>query len=224
MHAGIFMLVLIGSITGLTLGTHYFVHGTINWVYVLLAMFLSLNLFVCYLEWILLFCEKLIAADSQALYRDYTNNKRKPMAKFMYARVGVRELFTPSFWVRAWSAYAMFDGSYSDKRTFGYAADVGNGLSTLIPSLIVHLGLTWHFLSPRVLGIIALMMFYQMVYGTVIYWLSFRINDRHKLLTRRENLHFILGCNVPWFALGSVGIYAAIRMILDNSYAVIGIG
>lgn len=222
MPAGLFMIVFIASLAGATVWNHFRIHGSFGWTFVVIAVFLSLNLLICYWELVLLFCAKKVFAESEVLYRDSINDKPKPMADFMRARVGLRDVFTPSFWTQPWSAYSLFDGSYCDKRTFGYTVDVSNGLSTLIPSIIVHLGLTWQFCDARVLGILALAMFYQMAYGTVVYWLSFGITGRYKLLTFRENLLYIAGCNVPWFLLGSIGIYAAIRMILDNSYAVLG--
>ncbi len=218
-----FMLAFISLLTTLTLATHYYVHGTFNWVYVAIAMFLSLNLLVVYWELVLFYCREQVFKESEHWYGDCFHKKTKPMAILMRSKIGLREFLTPSYWTKAWSAYSLFDKSYADKRTFGYAADVGNGFSTLIPSVILHLGLTWQFLPARVLGIIGLVMFYQMTYGTVIYWFSFLVNERQKLLNRRENMTYIVGTNMPWFAFGLIGMYAAIRLILDNDYSVIGL-
>ena len=116
----------------------------------------------------------------------------------------------------------MFDGSYADRRTFGFAIDIGNGMSTLIPSLLLHIGFTYQFLPAQIIGIIALLFFYQVTYGTMLYWVSFIVNKRYKLISFKENMMYIVGTNVPWVIFGLIGIYASIRLILENSYAVFG--
>lgn len=114
----------------------------------------------------------------------------------------------------------MFDGSYADRKTFGFAIDIGNGMSTLIPCLILHFAFTYQVFPAQIIGIIALLFFYQVTYGTLLYWVSFLLNKRHKLISFNENMLYIVGTNVPWVIFGLIGIYASIMMIIDNNYLV----
>jgi len=117
----------------------------------------------------------------------------------------------------------MYDRSYANRKSFGFSVDAGNGLSTLIPCLILHAGFTYHFLDANILGIIMLAVMWQMAYGTLAYWFSFLVNGRHKLLTAEQNILVIIGSNVPWFLFSCAGLYCSVRLILDNSFSVFGI-
>ena len=93
-----------------------------------------------------------------------------------------------------WSCYSAFDASYADKQSFGYLIDVGNGFSTLIPTLLFAAGMTVQpagaastvlgsfplptWASARTLGVLGFLFFYQMFYGTVVYAFSFILNKR----------------------------------------------
>ena len=79
-----------------------------------------------------------------------------------------------------WSGYSLFDPGYSDRRSFGYNIDVGNGFTTLIPAVLFAFGMTFELMPARVLGIIGLIIFWQMFYGTAVYFFQFFNNGRHK--------------------------------------------
>lgn len=49
----------------------------------------------------------------------------------------VSEIFSPSFWANIWIDYSRFDPAYSDSLSAGYNIDVGNGHSTLLPTLFL---------------------------------------------------------------------------------------
>lgn len=223
MPVGIFISLFIVGVTGATAYNHYLVHDSFNINYFVVMFFLVLNLLICFWELCLLARPKQVKADydrNMSLYRD---DKQQAVMNYMQARVTPRNLLSASFWSQTWSSYALFDGSYADKRTYGYTIDIGNGLSTLVPGILLHFGLTYHFLSAQVLGIIALLFFYQVTYGTVLYWISFIINKRYQQITFKENMIYIVGTNAPWFILGLFGIYTAIRLVIDNNYSVFGI-
>ena len=209
--------------TALTFGLHFLIQGHLNWVYMVVGFFLVLNLMICFWELCLFKHIDHIKQRYDLHMANHADNKSQPVMDFMNAGVTRENIFSMKFWSETWSTYALFDGSYADKRTYGFAIDIGNGMSTLIPSLIVHIGLTIHFLPATGLGIIALLLFYQMTYGTVLYWISFVVNKRYRQISFGENMMYIVGTNAPWFIFGVVGIYSAIRLILDNNYSVFGI-
>ena len=216
------ILVYLVGVTGTVVGIHYAMHGFLHGVHIAMTFFMTLNLLICVWEWALLFRLKKIERESEEYLKNYADRKSRPAIKFMNDRATIPGIFLLSFWSRVWSGYAMFDGSYADKRTFGWAIDVGNGISTFIPSLILLAGITHHFLPARVLGIIGLILCYQMTYGTVIYWWSFAAAERYKRLLFREKVIFIAATNAPWFSFGVLGIYVSIRFILENGYGAVG--
>jgi hypothetical protein len=87
--------------------------------------------------------------------------------------------------LQVWACYSVFDQSYANRQSFGFFIDVGNGYSTIIPTLLFLLGMTCHgeggyqlpFTAQQV-GIVGLLSFYQEFYGTVVYFLSFFMNKR----------------------------------------------
>lgn len=210
-------------VSALTFGAHYSLHGVLNTTYIIVAFFLVLNLLICFWELCLFFCIDHIKSRFDKHKEEFSDNKSEAVMNFMNSKVTLKNVASMKFWSETWSTYALFDGSYADKRTYGFAIDIGNGMSTLIPSLIVHVGISVQFLPANILGIIALLLFYQMTYGTVLYWISFIVNKRYRLITFNENMMYIVGTNAPWFIFGVVGIYSSIRMILDNNFSVFGI-
>ena len=215
-----FIALFLSCITGLTIFNHFSIHGSISLVYGLTAFFLTLNLLICYWELCLFACIDKITADNNHYRETYPDNKSQPAIDFVTTKMRCKDVFSASFWSHIWSTYAMFDGSYADRKTYGFAIDIGNGMSTLIPSLLLHLAFTYQFLPAQIIGIIALLFFYQVTYGTFLYWVSFLVNKRHKLISFKENMIYIVGTNVPWVIFGLIGIYASIRLVLDNNYSV----
>ena len=93
----------------------------------------------------------------------------------------------------------------------------------LIPSLLWVYHMTAQgngFLSPQWLGIVGLLSFYQMFYGAVLYFASFFTNKRHKVVSLAEVCGFVGVSNGIWIVFPMVGMYASVRLILENSYAV----
>lgn len=71
------------------------------------------------------------------------------------------------FGAKIWIDYSMWDPSYSDKTTYGYCIDVGNGHSTLIPSALLLWSIVWPLFSPKAIGMMGLLNFCQTWYGPV---------------------------------------------------------
>ena len=71
----------------------------------------------------------------------------------------------------------------------------------------------------RLVGIIGVASFWQELYGTVIYFLSFIFNGRYKHLTTAEVVIFVLFTNGLWFFLPLLGIKCSVDMIYSDSYS-----
>lgn len=52
------------------------------------------------------------------------------------------------------SRYATLDPSYAQQGSFGFCVDVGNGFTTLAPSVLFALSITRPLLDARVLGMV----------------------------------------------------------------------
>lgn len=83
--------------------------------------------------------------------------------------MSIMDWFNPTFWAHIWIDYAKWDDSYADKTTFGYCIDVGNGHTTLIPSILLAWSIVEPLFSAKVTGMIGLLTFYQT-------WYVFRLN------------------------------------------------
>jgi hypothetical protein len=212
----------IGLLTLGGIGLHYALYGTTSLIQDLLSFFLSLNLIICYWE-ICLFLRRDYIERRNGYWID--RQKRTgavPALEFLGRDIPIRDMFSPTLWADVWATYSLYDGSYADRRTFGFNADVGNGFVTLIPSIILHLGITVKFLPAQVLGIIGVMMFWQWLYCTFMYWVSFFMAGRHKLISTRDMNLYIWGTNAPWALFSLLGLYVSIRLILDGNYAILG--
>lgn len=215
----IWIILFLATTVGGSFAFHYSLHGHLSLTYILVGFFLCLNLLICLWEICLFLRIDHISARNALYTRDFLNNKQQPVADFMLRKVPLTKALSPTVWSEIWATYSQFDGSYADRRTFGFATDIGNGFWTLIPSLLFHIGLTLQFWDAQVLGLIGLLMFYQMTYLTGLYWVSFLVNKRHQRLTLKENLIYIIGTNAPWFIFGLYCMWVCLQMVIGNSYA-----
>ena len=81
--------------------------------------------------------------------------------------------------------------------------------------------MTYDILPAKVLGIVGIIMFYQELYGTCIYFLSFILNQRYIGKTTLEVVLFVGLTNGIWFAFPLVGLYVSVQMILADSLTIV---
>ncbi len=217
-----FITLLLSAIFGVSVWHHHQLLGNFSAVYLLVMFFLSLNMIITLWEMCLFARIDLIAQKNEAYRKRFPDDKNRPVLDFLSSKVTFSNVLSPDYWSDVWATYSLFDGSYADKRTLGFNLDVGNGFWTLLPCLVLHCAFTYHFLPANVTGIIALCFFYQVSYCTALYWFAFYNVGRQRLISTNENLIYIWGTNCPWFIFGLIGIYASVRLILDNSWAVFG--
>jgi hypothetical protein len=208
-------------VTGAVL-LHRAVRGVVNPFHVVLSVFLAINLLICIWEMCLLL--RIDEIEERYRARSRAGGGAAPGRRgrrFFLSRVPARELGSARLWSRVWSEYAVYDPSYADRRSFGFAIDVGNGFSTWLPSLVFLLGMTFAFLPPAVLGIVGLLVFYQKFYGTLLYFFTYLFNRRYEGQRLANVLAFVGGINGIWLVFPAVGLYVCVRLILENRFDVL---
>lgn len=196
-------------------------HGAVNGLHAALAVFLTINVAICYWEMCLLWRIDRI----EERHRRRLAGERRPSGgrrgSFFLAPVPLAELGSRDLWSQVWSEYAIYDPSYADRRSFGFAIDVGNGFSTIVPSLVFFVGMTVPILSPVVLGIVGLLVFWQKFYGTLLYFFTYVFNRRYAGKSAAAVATFVGGVNGIWLVGPALGLFACLRLILDGSFGVL---
>ena len=119
--------------------------------------------------------------------------------------------------------YSLYDPSYSNPESFGFFIDVGNGFSTLLPTLAVPLASALGLAPERRLPFfcVALAVNWQMFYGTLVYFLSFFYNGRHKGRGWKEVAGFVGVSNALWLIGPAAGMYASYEVIRTGEMTVL---
>ena len=210
---------VVGS-TSLVCAWHYASYGCLNSVFVALAFFWCLNGLISLWEIALWRHIDVIEADYKKLKAKHSKNPLRALLDQFVAPMPWSKVFTLRGWTSVWSLYSLYDPSYSDKRSYGFFIDIGNGHSMLLPSFFWLFNvITGGPLSPRWLGILGLICFYQMWYGTVLYFTSFFANKRHHGHTVLEICIFVGVSNGIWFTFPLLGMWASVQLILQDSLA-----
>ena len=222
MRVGSIIAIFVALSTATGIGVSYRVNGSLNACYCLMSLFFSVNLLVCYWE-MCLFWRRDYVEKRVDYWREYcAETGRSSAAGFMATEVPLGKILSPTIWADAWASYSLYDGSYADRRTYGFNVDIANGFVTVIPSLILYATYTVAFLPALVAGILGAMLFWQWVYMTSVYVVSFYVAGRHKLIRRGDTNFYILGINSFWVVFALLGLYISIRLIVDGDYSVLG--
>ena len=211
-------VVIIGTIFHIWL--HQRVHGLYNATQIGLAFFLVINVLISWWEIALFVRQDEIHAEYEATKGPYRGREMTRIAEIFMRPIPLLKVLSFSEWTTIWSGYSLFDPGYSDRRSFGYNIDVGNGFTTLVPAVLFAFGMTFEWMPARVLGIIGIIMFWQMFYGTAVYFFQFFNNGRHHGHSIRDLVLFVGITNFMWFVFPIWGLWASIQLILDGSYAV----
>lgn len=103
-----------------------------------------------------------------------------------------------------WSTYSLYDPSYSNRESFGFFIDVGNGWTTLVPSLLFMWGVTFSLLEARMLGVVGLLMFYQVSEDTPTAQNILPQHCKHCTATQRHFIHLTLVSSLSQEFYGTV--------------------
>lgn len=207
---------------GLWLGLvqwHHASHGVVQPLHASLSLFLCVNLLICLWEIVLFFHIDAVQAGFAGKKKRLERGDLGPVLLFEPMSLGAA--LTPRTWAEVWAVYSLADESYSQTGSFGWSIDVGNGFSTLVPTVLFALGMTLHeaLLPPRVLGIVGALSFYQELYGTLVYFLQYCVNRRWDAHGNSAAQVFVLVImsNIVWIAVPAVGLWASCQLILSDS-------
>jgi len=196
---------------------HFAIHGVVNGWQLALAFFLAINLLICVWEISLYYR----IDDIERWFHRPGEAPLRPKGNLYTQAVTLRELASTERWALVWYGYAHYDDGYADRRSFGFAIDVGNGFSTLLPSLFFFFAMTVPVASPVVVGIVGLLVFYQKFYCTCLYFFSWFKNRRYEGHRLPALLAMVGGTNGTWLVFPAVGLYVCLRLILDARFDVI---
>jgi hypothetical protein len=220
--AGLLAALKIALLAVLGIAHRQYWQGDVGITYVILAVFLSTNLVICYWEICLFFRRDYIESRTVYWQQRRQESGRSPATEFLLSRVPLKSAFSPTLWADVWATYAVYDGSFADRRSYGFNVDVANGFVTAVPTFILYAAFTTEFLPPLAAGIIGIMLFWQWTYATSAYLMSFFVAKRHRDISRGALGGLIWGTNLPWVVCPLVGLYASIRLVADGSYSVLG--
>ena len=218
--AAVIAVVIIAG-TSLHIWLHHRAHGIYNITQIGLAFFLVVNVMIAWWEIALFVRQDQIRAEYDAIREPYRGREMAAVAQVFTRPIPLLNVFSFREWTRIWSTYSLFDPGYSDRRSFGYNIDVGNGFTTLVPAMLFAFGMTYDLVPPRVLGIVGIIIFWQMFYGTAVYFFQFFNNDRHKGHSVRDVLLFVGVSNLSWLVFPLWGLCTSAQLILEGSYAVL---
>ena len=219
---GFVAVVVIALLTAVGIAVSYRTSGTFDLVYGLMSLFLSINLLISYWEICLFLRRDYIEQRTEYWRERRTATGRSPATEFLTTSVPLKSLYSTTLWADIWSTYALYDGSYADRRTYGFNADVANGFFTLIPGAVLHATYTVPFLPAVLTGILGIALFWQWTYMTSLYWVSFFVAKRQALITRSELYTYIWAPSSPWLLFALLGLYVSVRLIVDGDYSVLG--
>ena len=205
------------------IAARYVVHGDVGAFHCLLSLFFSINLLICYWEMCLFFRRDYIEERVEFWRRRRDATGKTPAVEFLTTSVPLNRMLSPTVWADVWATYSMYDSAYADRNTYGFNIDIANGFTTPASSLLLYVTYTGELLPAIAAGIIGAMLFWQWVYASSLYVVSFFVGRKQTRITKREFWIYIFNPNAIWVLLPMLGLYVSIRLILDGDYSVLGI-
>ena len=106
----------------------------------LLHFFNSLNFLICLWEISLGLYIEQIQRTFKTLRRKFNRDELGACVEFFLTPLTLKEAFALKTWHVVWATYALYDPSYQNQESFGFFIDVGNGWSTIVPTLTYTYG------------------------------------------------------------------------------------
>jgi len=197
-------------------------HGGLDPTYFVLSLFLSINLLICYWEACLYLRRNDIPKRASYWRERRAATGRAPAIEFLTSGIPLGRILSPTAWADVWAAYSTYDDAYTDRRTFGFNCDVGNGFATPLPSIVLLASMTTGFLPATIAGILGVALFWQWVYVSSLYMASFYVGQGHRAIGRMDRLVWVWAPNTVWILIPAFGLSVSVRLILDGTYAVLG--
>ena len=208
------------GLTALHIAVHHALHGVVNLTQASLACFLVVNLMINLWEFVLHGQLDQIHREWDAARVAKKGREAEHAAAYFTSSVQLSKLLSPRTWTGVWSSYALYDRGYADRRAFGWNIDVGNAWSTLSPALVFAWGMTYELMPARWLGTLGIAVFWQMFYGTAVYFFQFFNNKNHVGHSRASIFAVVIATNTPWFVFPLWALWLCVQLIDTNSYAI----
>ena len=140
MYAYVYLGIVMGIPSVILSLLHIQIYETVNALALSMITFLVINTVICVWELALFYCFNVVdkvhtQRGKAGFYSDSDAGKqlRDKEPIIVFKDMPLSQLMDPRTWVYIWIDYARFDVAYTEKTSFGYNIDVGNGHSTLIP-------------------------------------------------------------------------------------------
>lgn len=191
-----------------------------------LLFFNNLNIFISLCEICLGYHIKFIQKDYKARLKKFGKGKQWEGAfELLRTPLSVADCFKGKTWALMWSTYSLFDPSYQNHESFGFFIDVGNGWTTIPSCILLNYVMIFpddavKWLSYEIVGCIIVASNWQMLYGTLIYSLSFIFNKRWRGHNVSSMILFVGSTNGVWVIFPAMAIYSAYFIIKDRSYGI----
>jgi hypothetical protein len=78
--------------------------------------------------------------------------------------------------------------------------------------------MTAGMVSPVVLGLVGALIFYQKLYCTSVYLAAYLFNRRYEGRPLAWVIGIVGGTNGIWIVFPAIGLYACIRLVLENRF------
>ena len=222
MAPGLFAALVVMILTLFGIGTRYYVFGDLNVIHGLLSLFFSANLLVCYWEMCLFLKRDYIEERTEYWRTRQRETGRTPAVEFLLTRVPLRRIFSPRVWSDVWATYLPGRRVVLGPPLMGIQRRCRQRFFTPLPTLVLYAALTLNFLPAVVTGMLGLILSWQWAYATSVYWVSFFMAGRQRLITRTELFAYVGALNAPWVVFGLLGMYVSARLILDGDCRVLG--
>jgi hypothetical protein len=214
-------LIIVAFLVGLTtfhIWLHVHVHGAFSFHQAVIAGFLVVNELIAFWEMAIFFGVDSIRADYLANKDKFEGRAIDRVVEVLVEPVPLSKVFSFQEWRAIWSAYCHLDDGYGLRRSFGYNIDVGNGFTTLIPSALFAVAMTYPILPARLVGVIGIAFCWQMSYGTILYLFQFFNAGRYQRQTRGA-IAVVLISNGTWILFPLWTLLASIWLVYHDSYA-----
>lgn len=202
---------------------HWEKHGVVNPTHVVLTMFNAINVLICFWEHSLWLHRANIKKEYKRLKRR-GHDKRLPTPLCLFQPITTRQAFSYRYWSVIWSQYALLDPSYADQTSFGFWIDSGNGIITMPVTVLLSFGATFDDglvglnLSPKTIAKLGLVCNYQMLYGTVLYFANYLLNEHWRGASRNSILVVVMA-NCIWIVFPALWMRVCWRVVETGDWA-----
>lgn len=191
-----------------------------NYLVTSLVFFNNLNIFIAICEICFGYQITFIQQHYKKLQATYCDGHREWEALWdlINMPLNLSQLLDAQTWAQMWSTYALFDSSYQSNESYGFFIEVGNGWSTIVPCLLLNWAMVRpDAVDPLMIGCVTVASYWQMLYGTVIYFLSFSFNRRYEGFDPVKLGAFVILTNGIWMVFPGMAIYAAVCVLRDRN-------